>query len=324
MRGRTTTPRAPALALLAATLAFVCCGCGDGDRERDDGPAVRVVATTGMVAELARMIGGDRVSVTGLMGPGVDPHLYKASEGDVRRLQEADLVLYNGLHLEARMGEVLEKMDRWVPTVAVAACLPADTLLAPAEFRGSPDPHVWFDVGLWAASTPCVENALAEADPAGAAVYAANAERCRETLAALDAYVRERAAAIPAESRVLVTAHDAFNYFGRAYGFEVLGLQGISTAAEAGTADVAALAATIARRRIPAIFVESSVSPRAIEAVQAAVRARGFAVGIGGRIYSDALGTAGTPAGDYVGMVRHNIDTIAAALAPEAEAAAGS
>jgi len=318
-------------ALSAAALPAIClaiCGCGDGKTDADSAggagtgekTAVRVVATTGMVADLALRVGGDRVAVTGLMGPGVDPHLYKASEGDVRRLQRADLVLFNGLHLEARMGEVLARLGERKPSRAVSAGIPEDLLMEPAGGGGAHDPHLWFDVSLWARAIDVVRDALAGVDPAGAGIYAANAERYRVELAELHAYILRRAGSVPPAGRVLVTAHDAFGYFGRAYGFEVRGLQGISTATEAGTADVADLAAEIAERRIPAVFIESSVPRRSIEAVRAAVRARGFEISLGGELYSDALGDPDGPAGDYIGMVRHNIDTIVAALAPEGAA----
>ena len=212
------------------------------------------------------------------------------------------------------MAEVLEHMDERTPTVAVAAAIDSTRLLAPAQFQGAYDPHVWFDVSFWIVATEQVRRGLAELDPANAALYAANAAAYTAELRELDAYVRRRAAEVPPELRVLITAHDAFNYFGRAYGFEVRGLQGISTASEAGTGDVHAIAAFIAERRIPDVFVESSIPQRTIEAVQAAVRARGFDVRIGGQLFSDAMGTPGTPEGTYIGMVRHNIDTIVGAL----------
>jgi manganese/zinc/iron transport system substrate-binding protein len=275
---------------------------------------LRVVATIGQIADAVRHVGGDRVQVVGLMGPGIDPHLYKASEGDVRRLFSADVIFYNGLHLEAKMGEVLEHMGGEVRTVAVTRGIDESRLLAPPEFQGMFDPHVWFDVTMWMAAVEEIRDALAEHDPAHADEYRANAERYLEELQELHAYVGEQAARVPEELRVLVTAHDAFNYFGQAYGFGVRGLQGINTAAEAGTADVQELADFIAARRIPAVFVESSIPQRTIEAVQAAVQARGFDVAIGGQLYSDALGDADGAAGDYIGMVRHNIDTIVGAL----------
>ncbi len=288
---------------------------GDASRVRSgQSGAVRVVATTGMIADAARQVGGDKVIVTGLMGAGVDPHLYRASEGDVRRLAEAEVIFYNGLHLEAGMGDVLERMAGRTRTVAVGEAIDHSRLLAPPEFKGAFDPHIWFDVQMWTSVVERVRDALAGYDPANAEIYRANAARYLAELKELHEYVLAQAARVPAGQRVLVTAHDAFNYFGRAYGFEVRGLQGISTAAEAGTADVQSLAEFIAARRIPAVFVESSIPQRTIEAVQAAVRARGFETRIGGQLFSDAMGDAGTPEGSYTGMVRHNINTITGAL----------
>jgi len=304
--------RRQALLRLTALLAFITAACA-GASSPDDG-RLRVVATIGMISDLAVRVGGEHVVVEGLMGPGVDPHLYKASAGDVRRLARADLVLYNGLHLEAAMGEVLEEMGRRKHTVAVTDGIPRSALTAPPEFNGNYDPHVWFDVRLWRYAAEAVIEALVEADSAHAAEYRARGAELLREMEALDAWVRERALEVPAERRVLITAHDAFGYFGRAYGFEVKGLQGISTAAEAGTGDVQRLAEEIARRRIPAVFVETSIPARTIEAVKAAVRARGFDVRIGGALYSDALGDAGTPAGNYPGMVRHNVGTIVGGL----------
>jgi manganese/zinc/iron transport system substrate-binding protein len=300
-----------------AGLACVLAGaCAPPEPPAEEGK-LNVVTTIGMIRDVAQNVGGEHANVVGLMGPGVDPHLYKASEGDVRRLFRADVIFYGGLHLEARMGEVLEEMGSRTRVRAVSEVIPADQRLAPPEFEGAYDPHVWFDVRLWAMTVDVIERTLIEADPAHAGDYTANAMRYRAQLAELDRYVREQAARVPAERRVLITAHDAFNYFGRAYGFQVRGLQGISTAAEAGTADVQGLAEFIATRRIPAIFVESSIPRRTIEAVQEAVAARGYAVRIGGSLYSDAMGNPGTADGTYIGMVRHNIDTLVGALLRE-------
>ena len=309
---RTIAASAP----LAAAILTVASACGVSDGRGTDGK-LQVVATTSIIADVARELGGDRVQVTGLMGPGIDPHLYKASEGDVQRLAGADLVLYNGLHLEAKMADVLERMRGAVRTVAVAEAVPRDRLLAPPEFGGAYDPHVWHDPGLWRLAVERARDALIAADSAGAAQYASNATRYLARLDSLDAWVRAETGRVPEATRVLVTAHDAFNYFGRAYGVEVRGLQGISTATEAGTADVRTLADFIAERRIPAIFVESSIPRRTIEAVQAAVRARGHDVEIGGQLFSDALGDAGSPAGTYEGMIRHNVTTLVSALLRE-------
>jgi manganese/zinc/iron transport system substrate-binding protein len=275
---------------------------------------IQVVTTIGMIGDIVEHVGGDRVEVTALMGPGVDPHLYRASEGDVTRMAEADIIFYNGLHLEAKMADILEQMNGRIRTAAVTDGIDRATLLAPPEFQGNYDPHVWFDVTVWMQATEEVRDALVELDPDSAAFYQDNAAAYLSELSDLHDYVLEQATRVPADKRVLITAHDAFNYFGRAYGFEVRGLQGISTAAEAGTADVQQLAAFIVERQIPAVFVESSVPPRYIEAVQATVKAQGFDVSIGGELFSDAMGSQGTPEGTYTGMVRHNIDTIVGAL----------
>jgi manganese/zinc/iron transport system substrate-binding protein len=259
-------------------------------------------------------VGGDRLAVTTLMGPGVDPHLYKPSERNVIALADADIVFYNGLHLEAQMATVFERVQGRIKTVAVTDGIDRSLLTSPPEFEGNYDPHVWFDVSMWMSAVETVRDALVALDPGSADYYQANAASYLAQLEELHAYVKAQAARIPADQRVLITAHDAFNYFGRAYGFEVRGLQGVSTATEAGARDVQDLANFIASRRIPAIFVESSVPPRTIEAVQAAVRAKGYNVEIGGSLYSDAMGDPGTPEGTYIGMVRHNIDTIVSAL----------
>jgi manganese/zinc/iron transport system substrate-binding protein len=309
-----------ALLLLSLTLIPLLTACGQAAGQADADLSqrqIRAVTTIGMITDIVQVVGGERVQVTGLMGPGVDPHLYKASEGDVIRMAGADVVFYNGLHLEAKTGEVFEKMRGRVKAVAVTEGIDHTLLLTPPEFEGAYDPHVWFDVRLWMKAVERVRDALIEMDPDHADLYRANARSYLAELAQLDAYVKAQAEKVPDGQRVLITAHDAFNYFGRAYGFEVRGLQGISTAAEAGTADVQALAEFIAERKIPAVFVESSVPTRTIEAVQAAVRARGFDVQIGGELFSDAMGNPGTVEGTYIGMVRHNIDTIVSSLLNE-------
>ena len=231
------------------------------------------------------MSGGDRVNVTGLMGPGIDPHLYKASEGDVARLAGANLIFYNGLHLEGKMAGVLERMQDQIKTVVVTQDIDRRILLAPPEFEGAYDPHVWFDVTLWMQVVERVRDTLIEVDKGSEKLYRANTKDYLARLGELHDYVTQQADRVSPDQRVLVTAHDAFNYFGRAYGFEVRGLQGISTAAEAGTADVQALVQFIVERRIPAMFVETSVPRRSIEAVQAAVKAKGFSVEIGGQLF---------------------------------------
>jgi manganese/zinc/iron transport system substrate-binding protein len=307
--------------LLIVTAFFILTGCSAGSpasaSDTSDGGVLDIVATTGMVADLAKNIGGEHVQVQALMGPGVDPHLYVASEGDVELLQNADIIFYNGLFLEAQMDEILKQIAERKPAVAVAEGIDPGQLLPWATYEDEFDPHVWFDVQLWMQAAETVRDTLVETDAANADAYRANAEAFLAELDELDAYVRQQAERVPAEQRVLITAHDAFHYFGRAYGFEVRGLQGISTASEAGTADVRELADFIVERQIPAIFVESSVPVRNVEALQAAVADRGFEVVIGGSLFSDAMGNADTPEGTYLGMVRHNIDTIVGALLGE-------
>jgi manganese/zinc/iron transport system substrate-binding protein len=300
---------------LGAILLAACCGPVQAQTLRPlDGETVRIVATVGRVGDAAARVGGPRVEVESLMGPGIDPHLYKASEGDLRRLERADIIFYGGLHLEAKMADVFERVAEERTTVAVSERIPVRDRLAPPGFEGAYDPHVWFDVRLWMHAVEQIRDTLSERDPSSAALYRRNAAAYLAELEELDEYVGTQAQRVPRERRVLITAHDAFEYFGRAYGFDVRGLQGISTASEAGAGDVQALARFIADRRIPAIFVESSVSPRTIQAVREAVRARGHDVRVGGSLFSDAMGDPGTPEGTYVGMVRHNIDTIVEGL----------
>lgn len=294
---------------------IVGAACGGGAPEATGEHAIKVVATTNIVADLVRTIGGPRVEVEALMGPGIDPHLYKASAGDVRRMSSAQAIFYSGIHLEGKMSEVLEKMgERGMRTVAVAECVPEEDLISSTGFSGLHDPHVWFDVGLWSQTVGCVAETLAALDPDHTEEYRQRAADYAEELRALDAWVGERVQVLAPDQRILVTAHDAFGYFGRAYGFEVRGLLGVSTASEAGTSDVQVLADFIVEHEIPAIFVETSVPPRYVQALQEAVRARGFAVEIGGSLYSDSLGDYGTPVGSYAGTVRANVDTIVTAL----------
>jgi manganese/zinc/iron transport system substrate-binding protein len=314
-RLRRLTPTAIVMALLAASI-MVMAACGGSAEASGSGGTekLQIVTTTGQIGDIARHVGGEFVDVTALMGPGVDPHLYVASEGDVDRLVKADVILYNGLFLEAQMADVLRQIGERKPAIPVAERIDPSRLLPWANYADEYDPHVWFDVTLWMKAVEAVRDALSDADPDHAATYKANAESYLQELTQLAAYVKQQAATVPAEQRVLVTAHDAFHYFGRAYGFDVKGLQGISTASEAGTADVRELADFIAEHKIPAIFVETSVPVRNVEALQAAVRDRGGDVAIGGQLYSDALGSPDGDAGTYVGMVRHNIDTIVKAL----------
>lgn len=285
--------------------------------QTQDPGKLQVVTTIGQIADAAKIIGGDLIQVTPLMGPGVDPHLYVASEGDVTTLQNADVIFYNGLFLEAQMDDILEQISEYKTVVPVAESIPADRLLASPIYPDEHDPHVWFDVQLWQYAVGAVRDTLMAADPDNAATFEANATAYLAELDSLDAYVRSQAERLSAEERVLITAHDAFNYFGRAYGFEVMGLQGISTQSEASTSDVQELASIIVERQVPAVFIESSVPVRTVEALQEAVRAQGHEVAIGGQLFSDAMGDPSKAEGTYLGMVRHNIDTIVGALLGE-------
>lgn len=291
--------------------------CNGGLTSEDDSGKINVVTTIGMITDVVEIVGGERVSVIGLMGPGIDPHLYKASEGDVTKMTKADVIFYNGLHLEAQMGEVFEQMGKSAITVPVSENIDKSLLLELEDYEGAPDPHVWFNVTYWMNAVNVIRDTLIDMDPEGADYYQVNAAAYLLELEALHAYVLAQAERVPEKQRVLITAHDAFRYFGLAYGFEVRGLQGISTQSEAGTGDVQALVDFIVDRKINAIFVESSVPQRTIEAVQAAVKAKGHDVRIGGELFSDAMGDAGTEEGTYVGMVRHNINTIVSALLRE-------
>ena len=278
------------------------------------GSGLNVIATTGQVADAVRGIAGDLVSVAAIMGPGVDPHTYTPSQGDIERLSNADAILYSGLELEGRFDEVFESLESEKTIVAVAESIPPEQLVASPQYPDQFDPHVWFDPAIWDFAIAAAAAALVEADPDNAATYEANATVYRDQVRAFDAYATQVLGTVAPERRVLVTAHDAFNYFGRRYGFEVVGIQGISTETEAGVNDLQMVAQLIADRQIPAIFVESSVSGSTIEAVQAAVRDRGFEVVIGGQLYSDAMGDEGTPEGTYVGMFTANVNTIATSL----------
>jgi manganese/zinc/iron transport system substrate-binding protein len=310
---------AKGLWIVVATLVFSACG-GQTEGPPDEA-RIKIVATTNIVGDLVRTVGEPHVEVESLMGPGIDPHLYKASAGDVRRMSSATAIFYCGLHLEGKMSEVLEEVGkRDVRTVAVAECVPDDELIKSEGFSGVHDPHVWFDIALWSKTVECVAEALVELDPNHAEDYRIRAASYVDELMSLDSWIRERVATLDPNRRILVTAHDAFGYFGRAYGFEVRGLLGVSTASEAGTSDVQALADFIVERSIPAVFVETSVPPRYVQALREAVRAQGSAVEIGGSLFSDSLGDRGTPAETYVGTVRANVETIVTALAGPVDA----
>lgn len=283
------------------------------------GDPMRVVCTTGMVGDIVREVGGERVSVECLMGQGVDPHMYKPTRDDAQKLMKADVIFYSGLMLEGRMADVFSKIARGgKPVYAVTEKLKETDLLEPEGFEGHWDPHVWMDVKAWMKAVDVVAEALAEQDAEGSAYYRENAQRYRGELEKLDDYVRTVIASIPEPQRVLVTAHDAFNYFSRAYGIGVRGVQGISTDSEAGVRDINALVDFLVNRKIRAIFVESSVSDKNMKALIEGARARGHEVVIGAELFSDAMGAPGTYEGTYIGMIDHNATRIAQALGGQA------
>jgi manganese/zinc/iron transport system substrate-binding protein len=318
------------MVLCMSVMATVLGGCdraasgtnAGGSPGTQTGP-LRVVATTGMIADAARIVAGERAVVTALMGPGVDPHIYKATPADVRVLSEADVILYNGLHLEGRINDTLERLAGTKAVVQVTDTLgPSGKLISLAEEGAAAtddgakqfDPHVWFDVAMWSQVVRRVGAALSERDPQSAPQFAAAAEQYARVLADVHAYAIATLNTIPADRRVLVSAHDAFSYFGRAYGLEVLAIQGISTDSEASLRDINALVDLLVSRKIPAVFVESSVPRKTIEALVEGCRARGHEVRIGGELFSDALGERGTPEATYVGMMLHNIEAVTRAL----------
>lgn len=276
---------------------------------------LRVTTTVTMVADLVRQVGGDRVQVVALMGPGVDPHLYKAAASDVGKLQQADVIFYSGLLLEGKMQDLFGTLARSKRFVyAVTEAIPVERLLEPPEFAGHYDPHVWFDVPLWKMCVDVVVNGLSEADPAGKDGYEKRGAETRARMDELHAWALKKASELPPERRILVTSHDAYNYFGRGYGFQVVGLQGISTVSEAGLADVAKLADFIKEKGIKAVFVESSVPHNTIERIS-----KDTGVKIGGELFSDAMGAAGQmengyDLGTYDGMIKHNLTTIVEGL----------
>lgn len=276
---------------------------------------MQVVTTTTMITDLVKNIGGDLIDVQGLMGAGVDPHLYKASAGDVTKLSNADIIFYNGLHLEGKLVEVFEKMgsDK-VTQVALGEKLDPAGLIGSDYFASNYDPHVWFNIQYFKEFTNEVVSTLSRKLPQHKEQFASNGAVYLKKLDALEAEVKAIIAALPEEKRILVTAHDAFNYFGKSYDFDVVGLQGLSTATEAGVQDVQRLSQFIIDKNVKAIFVESSVPQRTIEALQEAVRAKGHEVIIGGSLYSDALGDAGTIEGTYIGMFTYNVNTIVNSL----------
>jgi manganese/zinc/iron transport system substrate-binding protein len=315
MFGNTVSGKFRLLLLMAVGLGLTACKTPPPP---DQLPGkVDIVATTSMIGDTAKEIGGDAVNVETLMGPGTDPHLYKASAGDVKRLSDAELILYNGLHLEASMADVFEKFEQGdKQVVAVTKDIPEGKLIAIEGYEGNFDPHVWMDPLLWMTVAETIAKAIIEQAPDREKEIRLNLEYFHGKLRMLHQNIDIALGPIPEQSRVLVTAHDAFGYFGQRYNMEVRGLQGVSTASEAGARDVQELADFITQRKIPAIFVESSVSRRSVEALQEAVKAKGWTVRIGRPLYSDSVGDYGTAQSSYIGMLRFNAGIIAEELTP--------
>ncbi len=296
--------------------------CGPGAARADDVRSYpyRITCTTGMVTDIVRNVAGNKADVQGIIGEGVDPHLYTATRGDVVKLLRADIVFYSGLMLEGKMADALVKVGRKQPVYAVTELIDKALLLEPPEFKGHHDPHVWMDVSLWKQCTEMVAKSLGEFDAANAAYYQSNYDRYAVELDKLHDYAKEVLSTIPSTRRVMVTAHDAFNYLGRQYGLEVRGIQGISTESQAGIEDINQLVRLLVDRKVPAVFRETSVSQKNITALVEGAEAHGHRVVIGGSLFSDAMGKPGTYEGTYIGMIDRNVTTIARALggsAPE-------
>lgn len=317
---------------LLITLSLIMCGCSSSHDDHQPAAStksrvysgnhpIKIVATTGQVAELASQIGGEYVEVDALMGPGVDPHLYRPIASDIKKLDEADAIFYNGLHLEGRMTEIFEQLAKRKTTFAVTSGLVArkdKRLRQPPEFADAYDPHVWHDVSMWSDCVNDVAEELAKFDPPHADYYRENAKKYRAELADLDRYCKEEISKIPADQRLLVTAHDAFGYFGKAYGLEVMALKGISTDEEIDLAHQEEVQKILVERKIPAVFVESAVAPRTVQALVEPSRAAGHELHVPEQeLYADALGPANTDDSTYAGMIRHNVKTIVDALSRE-------
>ncbi|WP_010134238.1 metal ABC transporter solute-binding protein, Zn/Mn family [Ochrovirga pacifica] len=274
-----------------------------------------IVCTTTMITDLVKILGGDAVEVQGMMGAGVDPHLYKASAGDLKKLTDADVIVYNGLHLEGKLVDVFDKMNQiGKKTIAVGSLLPKEKIIHSQMFASAHDPHIWFSIDNWKMIAEQLVKKLSDINPENSDIYEKNGKEYVQELQALKQEIAKSIAVLSKEKRILVTAHDAFSYFGKEFDFEVVGLQGLSTATEAGVKDVQRISDFIIRHQIKAVFIESSVPKRTVKALQAAVKSKGQEVNIGGELFSDALGNPSEKTGSYVGMYRYNVATIVNAL----------
>ncbi|MED3553548.1 metal ABC transporter solute-binding protein, Zn/Mn family [Cytobacillus praedii] len=299
---------------LVISLIFVSACSKQNIKEENDEGKLTVTTTIGQIADAVKQIGGEKVTVNSLMGPGTDPHLYKATQGDIAKLEKADIIFYSGLHLEGKMLDVLERINKTKPTYAIAEAIDKKSLLSANGGSYAYDPHVWFDITLWKQALEEVKTGLIEKDPANKSYYEENAQNYFKQLDELQSYAADEMARIPEEQRVLVTAHDAFGYFGKAFNIEVMGLQGLSTDSEYGLGDVQKLVDTLVKRNIKAVFIESSISERSINAVIEGAKQKGHKVKIGGELFSDAMGEEGTDEGTYIGMYKHNVKTISESI----------
>ncbi|NGP44793.1 zinc ABC transporter solute-binding protein [Bacillaceae bacterium SIJ1] len=305
----------------ALLLFLAACGgaASETSGETSGDQPISIVTTIAQIGEPLQDIGGDLVSVKSIMGPGVDPHTFQATQSDIATLSKADIVFYGGLNLEGQMNEVFEQIGASIPVVAVSESIPKDQLLDDPEAAGAPDPHVWFDIDLWKIALESAVDELKEYAPEHAETFEQNKVAYFESLDELKNESQELLTKIPEEKRYLVTAHDAFNYFGRAFDIDVIGLQGLSTEDEIGISDIEDTVDTIVEAKVPAVFIETSVSEKNINSVIEGAKSKGLEVQLGGELFSDAMGEAGTAKGTYLGMYRHNVETIASALTEEEE-----
>lgn len=299
-----------------ASILLVCCflfiSCQEQNKANQNKPLI--VATTGILTDAIKNIVKDSAEVISIMGTGVDPHLYKASQGDLYKFLEADYIFYNGLNLEGKMADVLSKLSRTKTVIGVSDQLPKSLIITDSSFASAYDPHVWFDVDIWKEVIKIASHSLQELDTSNATYYRRNTDQYLKQLDSLSAFINYELSKIPKHRRILITAHDAFSYLGRKYDIEIRSLQGISTLSDFGLRSVSDLVNIIIEQKIPAVFIETSISDRSVKAVVEGVRKKGFPLKIGGSLYSDALGERNGPQGNYIGMVKYNIQTIVQGL----------
>lgn len=297
---------------ITAILLVGCSNNASGDIENEKKPLI--VTTTGQIADAVKEIAGDTVEIKSLMGPGVDPHLYKATQGDLQTLEKADTIFYNGLELEGKMSDIFEKMKKEKTVIAIGEAIPKDQILSNELHPDHFDPHIWFDINVWKIATHEITKTLSEELPESKEDFTKNEEAYFQQLSDLSNWTDQRISEISEKQRVLVTAHDAFNYFGNSHGMEVRGLQGLSTDSEYGLKDVQNIVDFLVKNNIKAVFIESSVSDKAMKAVIEGAKEKGHTIQIGGELYSDAMGAEGTEEGTYIGMYKHNVNTIVDSL----------